>query len=78
MNWFRKILSFNKTLKNVHYLPSAKLPVERVFKTAIEERLLDVSIVGWTAEGKLFLATTHPKRGDLHWDLVMAAKEVLG
>lgn len=78
MNWFKKLLNAEKKLKNVHFLPGSKLPVERVLKTAVEERLVDVSIVGWTEDGKMFLATTHPKRGDLHWDLCIAAKEVIG
>ncbi len=78
MNWFKKLLHMDKQLKNVYFLPSTKLPVERVLKTAVEERLTDVSIVGWTQDGKLFLATSYPKRAELHWDLLVAAREVLG
>ena len=77
MSWIKDLLKINKEIKNVHYLQSAEMPVEKIYKTALDARLETATIVGWTQDGKLFIASTQGKCGDVYWDLNLAAREMM-
>ncbi len=76
-NWLKKLKDKNSQNKNVRYMHTADLPVDRVIEAAAEAGLESITIVGWTSEGKMYLASSYAKRKDLLWDLSIASREVM-
>ncbi len=77
MSWYKELLNENKSTQNVNYLPGINWPANKIYEHAIKARLESVTIIGWTEDGQLYVNSTHAKRGDLHWDLSLAARNVL-
>ncbi len=77
MNWLKELLTKNKETKNVTYLGGVDWPVNRIMEHAVRSKLESVTVIGWTKNGELYINSTHAKRGDLHWDLSLAARNVL-
>lgn len=78
MSWLKELLSKNKEIKNVHYIGGVDWPVNKIFEHAIKARLESVTVIGWLDDGSMYVNSSHAKRGDLYWDLSVAAKEVIG
>lgn len=83
MIWLKKL--FRKTPRqgrhdqtNMEYLKYSDLPTQRVIDGAITANLKDISIVGWTHDGKLYMATSHAKRGETYWDFGLGQRELMG
>ena len=77
MGWFKELLKSNKKNENVVYARGINWPTNKIFEHAVKSRLESVTIIGWTEDGRLYVNSTHAKRGDLHWDLCLAARDVL-
>ncbi len=77
MSWIKDLLRVNKKNKNVSYMAGVNWPKEKILEHALRADIESVTVIGWTAEGKMYLNSTYAKRGDLHWDLSTAARNVL-
>ena len=47
-----------------------------ILEVARNAGLIDVVVVGWTAEGNSFLSTSHSSSESVAWDLLQALKVV--
>ena len=77
MNWLKKLLKSNKENKTIEYFPGNDLPVNKIFEAAIRANLESITMVGWTAEGELWLGSSYSKRKDIFWDMNLAARTVM-
>lgn len=77
LEWLTKLKNKNKQSENVHYMHTANFPCDRVLETCADAGLESLTVVGWTKDGKLFMCTSHAKRGDVLWDMTVASKEII-
>lgn len=62
---------------NMEYLRYSDLPAQRIIDGAVAANLKDISIVGWTHDGKLYMASSHARRGSTYWDLGLMQRELM-
>ncbi len=77
MGWLKELLRANRKQKNVHYMASTNLPVNKIMEHVIKAKLESATVVGWDKNGELCIWSTNAKRGDLYWDLQLAARNVM-
>ncbi len=77
MGWVKELLKVGRRDKNIKYMPGMNWPKEKILEHAVRAKLESVTVVGWTADGRLYVNSTYAKRGDLHWDLTLAARNVI-
>ncbi len=77
MGWFKELLQKNRKQKNIIYMQNTNWPKEKILEHAVRANLESVIVVGWTKEGAMYVNSTYAKRGDLYWDLQLAARNVM-